>query len=315
MSKAYSRTSTALTICGQREPIHQGELHAHWRDAAAAKGFELIARVADRFHLALRCTTCNGLIKAKLFVVMNNQPSCRHCLERTRRAKAKTAGARYLQRDPKNRHYALYRAPCGHDLLRQINRVKLISAAPKQDKRLRCGACQAATEAQEAKLRGWVLLGADPQGSVHYRHYRHVACGHLQRIARANMQTGRFNCDHCGQCWTTAKSAIYLMQFTLQDGEVVVKLGYSNDPQSRMDHQLKSAPDQPRTLLRRVEMPTGRAAIRAEKALHQRLKAQAPQSLIPPARFRGQIRVKSEIYHISMLPLIQQMLDEVEAQL
>ena len=131
MSKAYSRTSTALTICGQREPIHQGELHAHWRDAAAAKGFELIARVADRFHLALRCTTCNGLIKAKLFVVMNNQPRCRHCLERTRRAKAKTAGARYLQRDPKNRHYALYRAPCGHDLLRQINRVKLISAAPQ----------------------------------------------------------------------------------------------------------------------------------------------------------------------------------------
>ena len=61
-------------------PIFPGPVHAHWRTMAAAKGFDLIARIRDRYHLQLCCRNCDGSITAKLFTLMRHQPLCPHCL-------------------------------------------------------------------------------------------------------------------------------------------------------------------------------------------------------------------------------------------
>ncbi|SFY33688.1 hypothetical protein SAMN04244548_03659 [Paracoccus pantotrophus] len=84
--------------------IHPGTLHPHWSDAARAKGFDLIARVRDRFRVALRCRTCGGIHVARRFVVMNAQPLCPHCIEARWRETALTACLTWLGRDSAHRH-------------------------------------------------------------------------------------------------------------------------------------------------------------------------------------------------------------------
>ena len=45
-------------------PVFPGPVHAHWQATAASKGFDLIARIRDRYHLQLRCQTCSGSFTA-----------------------------------------------------------------------------------------------------------------------------------------------------------------------------------------------------------------------------------------------------------
>src|SRR5690606_11284166 len=155
--------------------------------------FDFVGRIIDRLHLALRCRHCGASQKTRLFTVMSSQPLCPACLMADWREDADAAGLVFLRRDLAHRHYAHYRAPCGHEVRRQMGLVKRIAAG---DVSWRCEACHAETEAAEAEARGWVLTGGDPSGNPNYRNYRH-GCGHEQRIARGNMQSGRFSCGGC----------------------------------------------------------------------------------------------------------------------
>ena len=60
------------------------------------EGVSIAGRVADRFHLALRCDACGGLTKTKLFVLMNANPACAPCPEAKQAATAKAAGVTIL---------------------------------------------------------------------------------------------------------------------------------------------------------------------------------------------------------------------------
>jgi hypothetical protein len=301
-----------LIIDGHREPTFHGPILPRWSAAARKKGFSIAARVADRFHLALRCDVCAGLTKTKLFVLMNNRPACAPCLLGKQMAMARMAGLTMLGRDLSNRHYALYMTPCGHEQRRQFAFVAQIS---RGEKALRCDVCLDAKHAAAAAEQGWTLRGADPEGRVAYRLYRHNACGIKQSVTIGNMQTGRFTCSGCGECWTTAPSTIYLMRFKLSDGDPVIKLGFARNPVSRLNHQLQSGLTRTGALLRIVPLPTGRAALNAEQGLHRRIKAALPQAIVPHARFDGQIKVRSEIYTPEALPLMTSLLDDLAARL
>lgn len=87
----------------QQTPVFPGPVHAHWRAMAAAKGFDLIARIRDRYHLDLRCRSCGGSCTAKLFTLMRHQPPCPHCLAARRSAVAAAAGVTFLGPDPDRR--------------------------------------------------------------------------------------------------------------------------------------------------------------------------------------------------------------------
>ena len=80
----------------------------------------------------------------------------------------------------------------------------------------------------------------------------------MQRVARANMQSGRFTCNECSGDWPSEPSFLYLMRFKLPEREAMVKFGFSRDPESRLSYQLQRTPDRSSQLERVVPMPTGR---------------------------------------------------------
>lgn len=300
-----------LTISSQAMSIFPRPPKDNWVAAALDKGFELIARVTDRYHVALRCQRCCGVHRCRIFTLMSAQPQCPACLEQQWRDEAAAAGLVYLDRHPSDRHYALYQAPCGHQVRRQFELVGRMAAGLTS---IRCEVCHAKMEAAKARVRGWSLLGPDPEGNPNYRRYRHDVCGHEQRTARVNMQSGRFSCGGCGQDWPAAPSYLYAMSFTLATGREVVKLGFSRDPEGRLAWQLQRDTEMPCALLRKVAVRTGQMAIRTEKTMHGELKRRYPDAVLAPAHWQGQIRVKSEIYDASLTPVILAMLNEVEAE-
>lgn len=182
--------------------------------------------------------------------------------------------------------------------------------------RLRCDTCHARRLDEEAERQGWSLHGPEPEGDQRCRLYARAAegCGHVQRIARANMISGRFGCAACGEGWATAESALYLMRFDLPDFGLVVKLGFSRDPGSRLDYQLKARRDLTATLLRVVRMASGRLALCTERQMHAELRVTYPEAVVPPAAYRGIIRVGSEVYAAGLQPVVEVMLDRIAAQ-
>ncbi|MCX7560228.1 GIY-YIG nuclease family protein [Sulfitobacter sp. F26204] len=301
-----SNFANTLTISGSPVPIYPGKLMPHWIEAARDKGYDIVARIIDRFHLALRCQHCGELIKVRLFTLMSAQPLCSVCVQKKWVLTAQAAGLIFLKRCPDNRHYAFYEAACGHKIRRQFEFAERV-AAGKTD--LRCDICHKETEMREAAARGWELIGPDPESDPNYRHYRHSDCGHEQRIARANLQTGRISCGACGEQWPAAPSYLYAIQFTLPNSRELVKLGYSNNPESRLYHQLLRDTDMPCEVLRKVSVNSGQLAIRLEKRLHKKLRESFPDAVVPHAVFADQIKVKSEIYDIAMTPVILAELD------
>ncbi|MCY4500742.1 MAG: hypothetical protein OXE57_04190, partial [Alphaproteobacteria bacterium] len=181
------------TICigGADYPIHDAAPPETWVRAANEKGYRIVARVIDRYHVALECRICRELNLARAFVLRKCRPVCKGCQFNERQEKAQSAGLAYLGRDPDDPHYGRYRVTeCGHEVRRQFELVQRVADGTTG---LRCEICHRAREEEEARARGWRLVGPDPDGDPNYRIYAHEdGCGETQRIARANMQTGRF---------------------------------------------------------------------------------------------------------------------------
>ncbi|MCD1636953.1 GIY-YIG nuclease family protein [Martelella mediterranea] len=153
------------------------------------------------------------------------------------------------------------------------------------------------------------MVGPDPENDPNYRLYRHsTGCGHRQRIAVANMSSARFGCERCGECWSSAPSNLYLISFTVPNQGEYLKLGYSRNPQSRIGFQFGLSKGVKASLLKLYPMPTGHAAQKTEKRLHNRLRHRFPDAVVPASELSGWINVVSEIYRPRILTEIQQLL-------
>jgi len=289
------------------EKVYPGPIHSHWRDLANDKGFDLVKRIRDKDHIALKCHRCGALTAQKLYTLRAAQPACGACRHALVEANAHEAGLTFLGYHPDHHQLGIYRAPCGHEVVRQFELVQRIAEGHCK---LRCETCHSAKERAEAASRGWTLLGADPQGNQNYRLYRHT-CGTEQRIARANMQSGRFGCHICGKGWSAAQSYLYAIRLVFPTGLRVVKLGFSRDPHSRLWHQLLRGPGIEAELLRSIPQASGHAALCREKALHRILKAEHPDALIPAGHFQDWLSVKTEVYGIELEPVILKHLDAI----
>lgn len=281
-----------------------------WSAAAVAKGFRIDRRVRDRYHVVLACETCGAQTVSRAFNVMSARPRCGGCGQGRIEELARAAGLIFLGRDPEDHKYGRFRARCGHALRRQF---ELIERAALGVTGVRCGICHTAREAVEARAQGWTLAGPDPEGDRNYRLYRH-GCGRVQRIARGNMQSGRLDCAGCGEGWAAKPSVIYLAQIDLPDsGLRVLKLGYSSNPQHRFRYQLGLPPDATVEMLRLLPMPTGHAACSDERRANTLLAKCYPEAVVPVAAYGREINVVSEIYYPSLLPVLHQVLDRIEA--
>lgn len=305
-------TRTPLSVSDLPLVIHAGPVHAHWAEAARSKGFDLVARVRDRLHVALRCQICGGIHVTRHSVVMTAQPLCPHCIEARWQATASTAGLTWLGRDSTHRHYGYYRLPCDHTARRQFTFVERVAAGAVAP---RCETCLVHREEEEALRFGWARLGRDPQGNVSYRLYRHH-CGHEQRVAVANMRWGQCDCAGCGQSWTAKPSYIYLLDIRHPETRRhYLKLGYSSRPVKRHKHQLGLPKDAQVEVLRVVAMPTGHAACAMEKAAHAELRRLYPEALVPHPEFSDLMNVVSEIYRPDSLSMLHEALDRIEVEI
>ncbi|SMG55672.1 MULTISPECIES: hypothetical protein [unclassified Paracoccus (in: a-proteobacteria)] len=305
-------TQDLLSVSDLPLTIHPGPIHAHWAEAARAKGFDLIARVRDRLHVALRCQSCGGIHVNRHYVVMNAQPLCPHCMETRWRETALVAGLTWLGRDSTHRHYGRYGLPCGHESRRQFTFVERVASGVVS---ARCETCLIHREEEEALRFGWTRLGRDPKGNASYRLYRHH-CGHEQRVAVANMRWGQCDCAGCGQSWTAKPSFIYLLDIRHPRTERhYLKLGYSSHPVKRHKHQLGLPKNAHVEVLRVVAMPTGHAACAREKAAHAELRRLHPEALVPHPEFSDLMNVVSEIYRPESLAILHETLDRIEVEI
>lgn len=81
--------------CAYSEPIK-----AEWKALARNKGFDLVSRIRDKFHVVLRCHTCGALTAQKLFTLRTAQPACASCRHRAILAMAQKAGLEFQGYDP-----------------------------------------------------------------------------------------------------------------------------------------------------------------------------------------------------------------------
>ena len=298
-----------ITIGDHDYPVHDREIPPLWHEFAEEKGFEITGRVRDKNHLVLRHIECGQQMVSKVFTLRSTQPTCPHCLEVKRRDLCRDAGVTWLGASHRS-HYLRIRLACGHETERQS---ELLERVRQGRTGIRCDECVGERLKAEAAARDWALIGADPDGRQGYRLYRH-ACGHVQRVSCGNMVTGRFTCGRCSAGWTRDRSFIYAMRFVLKDGSEAIKVGFSRDPESRLRHQLITERDQPARLVRTIEIPTGRDAIRLEKELHLTLRRLHPEAVLDRSVFAGQVKVVSELYDAGIEAVIMDLLDALEVK-
>ncbi len=285
-----------------------------WRAIAKKKGYRIDRRVRGRGHVVLECLRCGAHTAHKVFNLRSAQPACGGCQQARMRENAIRTGVTFGTRDAAHRHYASYTLRCGHETRLQRGRVAKLAKegpAPGRDG-FHCGICHAEKLQRWAGAWGWRVVGPDPEGDANYRYLAHEACGHHQRVATANIETGRFNCGGCGECWSAAPSALYMLRFRVPGVGRYVKLGYSLNPESRL-LQLGLRDDVEADLVDEVPMPSGQVALRMERALHQQLKAEHPDKVIPRDQLEAWINVTREVYTAEAEPIIRRMLDEIES--
>ncbi|CUX83284.1 MAG: hypothetical protein HLUCCA05_13475 [Roseibaca calidilacus] len=305
-----SHRSRHVPSCGWSD--YDGPIAPDWHRMADEKGFRIVGRIRDRFHLTLECRACGAHTAVKLFALRDSRPRCGGCAAIKRQNAADGAKLVFLRRDPQHHKYGVFRAPCGHDVRRQFGFVEKVR---KGEADVKCRVCLIETEKAEALAQGWERVGPDPDGKANYRLYRH-RCGHHQRVARVNMRNGQCDCAACGESWSSKPSVIYLARIQLSSANLdVVKLGYSANPKRRFRHQLGLSKLAKVTFLRLLPMPTGHDACAAEKQANASLVRDFPDGVVPIATYSAHINVVSEIYRPALIREITTLMDQIKARL
>lgn len=250
---------------------------------------------------------CGRLMVISVSTLHPACPRCPTCHRRQWAALCQMSGVTLIGR-AEHPDYLLTRNPCGHEAVR---RQDLLENYNRRDGPRRCLGCQQERDAEQARVRGWQLLGRDPEHNPRYRLYRHEDCGHIQRIARARMRAGRLTCPRCSPGWRREPSCLYVGRLPLASGMTAVKLGFSRNPRTRL-HHLRTKRAQQVQIRHAVAVPTGHEAFIQEKALHALARHTYPEAVLERSAFEGQVTVVSELYHAWLEPVLISWLDEIE---
>lgn len=289
----------------------EGPILPEWGQFAEQKGFRVHARVRDSRHLELECLRCGSLTAHKLYTLRTARPRCGGCTGERHQSLVEQAQLEFLYRDTQAHRYAYYRAKCGHRLRRQFELIHRVALGLTD---VRCEICLQSREEAEAKKQGWTRLGRDPKGNPNYRLYQH-SCGRHQRAARANMTWGQVSCSGCGKTWSSKPSYVYLFSIEVGDDTPrLLKLGYSKHPEKRLRHQLGLPRSAKVEILRVISMPTGHDACESEQAAHASLLRQMPAAVPAQTVYSHALNVSSEVYFPFAEPMIQDLMDAIEAE-
>lgn len=299
-------TSQKFIIGGATHAALKMPCMPNWHAAAQKKGFDLLGRAFDRYHVVVRCHACQADALVRLNVVRDHNPLCHHCIHKRRVAAAAAINAQFLSHDDSDRHYGHFRLDCGHVVRSQFIRVEAAAAGGHE---VGCDTCREARNATNAQKVGWTLIGPAAGGKTGYRTYRHK-CGHEQDVMVGNMLWGDCTCAKCGTGWSAAKSFIYLFRIALPR-LVVLKFGYSARPAKRLRHQLGIDRKNEAEVLRVVPMPSGNRVVNEEQASHSYLRKSHPSLTVPKAEFGESINTQGEIYRHEAKDILNGLMDGI----
>lgn len=291
-----------------KSPTFRRPIPVRFYDIAKRKGFTLIERGRRSSDLTVRCHKCQQTLQVRSSVMSGYKLQCNHCLWIARFNEAMANGTTIVTPHAANHKIAHVKLSCGHSALRQYGRL---AAAARGGHNLGCDDCREARYADEAGGSGWTMVGPVMPAKTGYRLYQHH-CGHQQSHAIVNVDRRQLDCQSCGESWASKPSRIYLFEIPLRD-RTVLKLGYSSDPTRRLRYQLGGAARERGVVLHVIDLPTGHAALKAEKNAHQFLRRRHPALVIPHAAFGDQVKTKSEIYSLAALPVILHLMHEIAA--
>lgn len=289
-------------------PAFRRPIPVRFYDIAKRKGFTLLERGRRSSDLTLRCHKCQQILQVRRSVVTGYKLQCNHCLWIARFNEAMANGTTIVTPHAANHKIAHVKLSCGHSALRQYGRL---AAAARGGHNLGCDDCREARYADEAGGSGWTMVGPVMPAKNGYRLYQHH-CGHQQSHAIVNVDRRQLDCQSCGESWASKPSYIYLFAIPLMD-RTVLKLGYSSDPTRRLRYQLGDAARERGTILHVIDLPTGHAALKAEKKAHQYLRKHHPALVLPPTAFEDQIKTKTEIYDLEAKPVILVLMQKIAA--
>ncbi|WP_299923809.1 hypothetical protein [uncultured Pelagimonas sp.] len=294
------------------DDIDRSKPPASWEHLAIKSGYTFYGRdKSKRATVLLRCHTCSELMSVHTHVLRTARAECTSCWLNALSSEAESAGLTLIGPDLTDSHRAHYLGVCGHTLNRQRGFIQRVG---RGEVSLRCTDCLRERYAEMAENQGWSLLGKAINGKPNYRLFRHT-CGFEQDVAICNLQSGRFTCNACAGNWASDPSAVYLFQFDFLDERTrLLKVGMSRNPASRLRHQLGLKDEVRAQILRVVTVASGKKALKAEKRLHGILRAVCPEFVVPNYELNW-ISVVSEIYRIEALPLISELLSDLEETL
>lgn len=151
---------------------------------------------------------------------------------------------------------------CGHDKIIGLSNLKSGSFS--------CTVCQTEKFKNEAELVGLKYLGVSDErrkGGDPLHKYE-APCGHTVMSVTSHIRTGHWTCRICDAGYLEHPNKLYLFKIH-SAGFTFLKLGYSKTPEYRK-HDYKMIEGTVTELLRVVNVPTGRDAIKYENEIHQK---------------------------------------------
>ena len=299
-----------FTVRGQRPRIFWGPVQENWCQAAEAQGFTVLGRGPGRQDLILGCHDCEEPLIRRTNVVLGSRIECRTCVRKPYDEAAAKFGAVMVGNDPEgDRHYRLWRLACGHVVRLQLGQVLKIGRGEVEAD---CITCREQRYSDEAAVHGWTLVRASDH-RVGYYVYRH-GCGVEREVSTGNMLLGDCACPECGPDKVSKPSFIYIFRIEAP-GLSCIKFGFSARPRRRLRNQLGLPLDSGSSIHRLVPTRNGYVAQREEIGAHRYMRKHHLELIIPKSEFGDTLSVQSEIYRLEALPIIERLLDEIEARL
>lgn len=147
---------------------------------------------------------------------------------------------------------------------------KVIALTNLKSGSFQCSICQVEKFKAEAKLVGLEYLGVtETRRTAGDPLHRYLAqCGHHIFSVTSHIRTGHWTCRTCNAGYLDNPNKLYLFKIVTPD-LVFLKLGYSKSPEYRK-YDYKLVEGTVTELLKVVEVPTGRDAIKYENEIHSK---------------------------------------------
>ncbi len=206
---------------------------------------------------------CGHTLNALQHLILNNGVGqCKICYEQTLKNKYEPLHNISILEVVPGAKRKIKLNSCGHEKVVNLSNLKSGS--------FQCSICQIEKFKREAELVGLKYIGVSEERrkTGDPLHIYEAPCGHNVLSVTSHIRTGHWTCRTCNAGYLDNPNKLYLFKIS-SNGFTFLKLGYSKSPEYRK-YDYKMTEGTITELLKVVEVPTGRDAIKYENELHEK---------------------------------------------